>query len=68
MGTNLGRWDVAFARKNGMRNKVCGPEGCLHKSETGLTGRGMRNKVCGSEGHLHENEHWSMECGMRSKK
>ena len=27
-----------------MRNKVCGPEECLHD---GLTERGMRNKICG---------------------
>ena len=28
-----------------MKNKVCGPEGCLHENEAGSTGRGMRNKV-----------------------
>ena len=50
-----------------MRNKVCGPKGCLHESETGLTGRGMKNKVYGSEGDLHENELGSMGCGMRLK-
>ena len=43
MGTNLGRWDVASARKVGMKNKVCGPEGCLYESEVGSTGRGMRS-------------------------
>ena len=47
MRMNVGRRDVACARKNGMKNKVCGPEGCLHESAAGSTGRGMRNKVCG---------------------
>ena len=47
MRMNLGRRDRACAQKVGMRNKVCLPEGCLHESDTGLTGRGMKNKVWG---------------------
>ena len=54
--------------KNGMKNKVCRPEGRLHESKAGSTGRVMRNKVCGPEGHLHENELGSMGRGIRSKK
>ena len=34
---NLGRRDVAFDRKVGMKNKVCGPEGHLHENEPGST-------------------------------
>ena len=67
MGTNLGRWDVACARKNSMKNKVCRPEECLHESEAGSTERGMRNKVCGPEGYLHESEAGSTRCGMKNK-
>ena len=65
---NLGRWGVAFAQKNSMKNKVCGPEGRLHESEAGSTGRGMKNKVCGAKRCLHENEAGSTGRDMRSKK
>ena len=41
MGTNLGRWNVACAQKNGMKNKVRGPERYLHESKAGSTGRSM---------------------------
>ena len=48
MGMNLSRWDVAFAWKNAMKNKVCGPEGCLHKSEAGSTRHGMKIRFDGT--------------------
>ena len=74
MGTKLGRWDVAYARKVGMRNKVCGPKDTCMRMKLGrrdvVCARkvGMKNKVCGSEGCLHESEAGLMGRGMRSKK
>ena len=73
MGTKLGRWDMAFARKVGMRNKVCGPKDTYIKTNLGrrdvaFTRKvGMKNKVCGREGHLHENKAGSTGRDMRSK-
>ena len=70
---NLGRGDVVCAQKNGMKNKVCGPEGCLHESEAGSTGGGMRNKVCGPKNTCmrmnvgRRDVAWAQKVGMRNK-
>ena len=53
MGTNLSRWDVACARKVGMKNKVCRPKDTCMKMNLGrwdvafARKVGMKNKVCG---------------------
>ena len=53
MGTNLRRWDVAFARKVGMRNKGCGPKDTCMRMNLGRRDvacariNGMKNKFCG---------------------
>ena len=72
MGTNLGRWDVACARKVGMKNKVSGPKDTCMRMNLGrwdvASARkvGMKNKVCGPEGCLYESEVGSTGRGMRS--
>ena len=45
MRMNLGRWDVVYARKNGMKNKVCGPERYLCENESGSMGYGIWHEL-----------------------
>ena len=45
MGTNLGRWDVTFAREVVMKNKVCGPKDTCMRMKLGRRDVAFARKV-----------------------